>query len=123
MDAARFAELCRNSTHSPPPDAALIEDYVDDIREEFTKRRSSRVGAAEERAMIDQALAGFDGFPIEPDSIKENLPPRFQEGNDFTPFEEARLRVLGAVRSSRQKIVNSAQLNSIFAVTNSIQRN
>ena len=44
MDAARFSELCRNSTMGRL-DASIIEDYVDDINEEFTIPPSNRAGA------------------------------------------------------------------------------
>ena len=37
-------------------DASLIEDYVDDINEEFTLPPRNRAGAAEERAVVEQAL-------------------------------------------------------------------
>lgn len=95
MDAARFAELCRNATITLL-DSALIADYVDDIHEEFSKRPSGRSGAAEERAILDQALAGFNGFPIDVSELKDNLPPRLAGMPELSPLEEARLRVLAA---------------------------
>jgi CheY-like chemotaxis protein len=95
MDAARFAELCRNSTMGRL-DASIIEDYVDDINEEFTIPPSNRAGAAEERAVLEQAFSGFQGFNIDIDGIKDNLPPRLIEMPDLTPLEEARLRVMAA---------------------------
>ena len=95
MDAARFAELCRNATITML-ESDLIADYVDDIHEEFSTGPSGRSGAAEERAILDQALAGFAGYPIEVEALKENLPPRLSGMPDLSPLEEARLRVLAA---------------------------
>jgi CheY-like chemotaxis protein/tetratricopeptide (TPR) repeat protein len=95
MDAARFAELCRNSTMGRL-DASIIEDYVDDINEEFTIPPSNRAGAAEERAVLEQAISGFQGFNIDLDGVKDNLPPHLIEMPELSPLEEARLRVMAA---------------------------
>ncbi len=95
MDAARFAELCRNSTMGSL-DASLIEDYVDDISEEFSIPPANRAGAAEERAVLEQAFAGFLGFSIDLDNVKDNLPPHLMEMPELSPLEEARLRVMAA---------------------------
>jgi len=100
MDAARFAEFCRQAA-SEALSKEVIREFASETHEEFTPDKNQRPGAAEERARVERALTIFDRLDIDLEYIRENLPPRPRR-----PFPElerdevTRLRVLaGAVEN------------------------
>ena len=75
---------------------------MDDINEEFSIPPANRAGAAEDRAVLEQAISGFLGYSIDLDNVKDNLPPHLMEMPELSPLEEARLRVMAAAMTRRR---------------------
>ena len=100
MDAARFAEFCRQAaTEALSKD--VIREFASETHEEFTPGKSQRPGAAEERARVERALVIFDRLDIDLNYVRDNLPPRPRRPFPEMDREEVtQLRVLaGAVEN------------------------
>lgn len=95
LDAARFAEFCRAAA-AEPLNRDVIEEYAAETPPEFTPERDRRPGAAEEKALVEQAIAELARAGLDPARVRENLPPAPRIATRLTPVEMTKMRVLAA---------------------------
>ncbi len=100
MDAARFAEFCRQAS-SEPLSKDVIAAYAGETHDQFTPDKVDRTGASEKRAMIEEALSSFGRLSLDLDQIRQSLPPAPRHYSALTELEMTRVRVLAAVLESR----------------------
>ena len=113
IDAARFAELCRQACSSPLS-KEVIAEYVGETHDQFTPDKLERHGAAEERVLVDEALALFRDIEVDEDAVRLALPPAPRGYTPLTDREMARIRVLAAVletSEARHRIMKLRALN------------
>ncbi|MEZ4434804.1 MAG: hypothetical protein R3F65_20565 [bacterium] len=95
LDAARFVEFCRAAA-SEPLGRDVIEEYAAEAPAEFTPERRLRPGAAEEVALVEDALSRARALGLDPAVVRENLPPAPRIATRLSAEEMTRMRVVAA---------------------------
>lgn len=100
MDAARFAEFCRQASRETLS-RDVISEFAGESHAEFTPNRVDRHGAAEKRALLEGALTSFTDMNIDLEEIRHYLPPVPPGYTTLTDQEMTRMQVLAAVLEGR----------------------
>jgi CheY-like chemotaxis protein len=100
MDAARFAEFCRQAS-AEPLSRDVISEFAGETHTEFTPDRVQRQGAAERRALLEGALSSFQHMNIDLEQIRQYLPPPPRGYTTLSDQEMTRMQVLAAVLEGR----------------------
>ena len=74
MDAARFADFCRQAS-AEPLSADVIAEFAAETHDDFTPSKVERTGAAEQRALVEQALSAFENVGVDLDVLRDAMPP------------------------------------------------
>ncbi|MEE2786128.1 MAG: hypothetical protein VX589_02245 [Myxococcota bacterium] len=100
MDAARFANFCRQAS-AEPLSADVIAEFVGETHDEFSPNKVERTGAAEARALVEQALNDFSNVGVDLNAVRASMPPAPWGYDELGEQDMARMRALAAVLDNR----------------------